>query len=141
MREKFFFRQGDSYSCGICVLNILLAKYSKPGIIFSVDRKKGTSSVKLIRELRKAGLKAKSKRISIRNLKPWSVLWYPARGKKGRRGDHYVVFIKAVNGKFFIYDSVEKEPYWLEAGTLLKKWYGIKKNGWVIEVSKPNGPA
>ena len=137
---RFFFEQVGDTGCGVCVVNTILKKYDLRGLIFLFTKKKGTSSKRIICELRKAGLKAKSKTISIRNLKEWSILWYPPRGK--RSGDHYVVVGEIKNGMFLIYDSEKKEPYWEEAPALKKKWYRWYHNrwcGWVIEVRKPNG--
>lgn len=110
-------------------------------IVVSVDDN-GISPRKLRSDLRKMDIETdKPKRIRVDDLKELSILHYPRRGKKGKRGDHYVVFERVENGKFLINDSVEEEPRWFELSELLKKWYGQKKNGWVIEVKRPNGSA
>jgi ABC-type bacteriocin/lantibiotic exporter with double-glycine peptidase domain len=139
---KLFFEQGDRKSCGLCIKLLLAAEFDKPMIVVSVDDN-GTSPRKLRSDLRKMGIETdEPKRITFRNLKPWSILHYPRRGKKGCRGDHYVTFERAENGKFLINDSVEEGPRWLEESELKKKWYRRYRNrwcGWVIEVRKPDG--
>ncbi|MDP2934834.1 MAG: cysteine peptidase family C39 domain-containing protein [bacterium] len=135
--------QEDGENCGPCVVLMTLAHFDKPMRFFFAGDK-GTSSRKILNRFRKAGLEAKPKIISIRNLfkEEWSVLWYPPRGKKRKRGNHYVIFVRAENGKYLIYDSAEKEPLWLEESELKKKWYRWYHGrwcGWVIEVKKPNG--
>ncbi|MFZ5559244.1 MAG: cysteine peptidase family C39 domain-containing protein [Patescibacteria group bacterium] len=132
---EYFFRQNDSKSCGVCVVNTILKMFGLPGAIFSVNAKRGTSPKRILQELRKAGLVAVSKTISIRNLKPRSILWYPFPR------DHYVVVGDIADGKALIYDSERKEPYWCHLSILKKKWYGGggKSHGWVIEVTKPTG--
>jgi len=106
--------------------------FKKPGVIFSISPVRGTSPKRIMHELRKEGLVVKSKRISIRNLKPHSILYYdPPR-------DHYVVVGEIKNGRALIFDSARKKPYWTSLSVLKKNWYGPRRNGWVIEV-KPDG--
>lgn len=124
MSIRYFFKQRDKKSCGVCVINTILKIYYLPGAIFSVGDN-GTSPKRILHELRKAGLIAVSKKISIRNLKPRSILYYsPPK-------DHYVVVGEIANGWVLIYDSGKKEPYWLRLSTLRKKW-----GGWVIETKR-----
>ncbi len=94
---------------------------------------RGTSPKRIMYELRKEGLIVKSKRISIRNLKPRSILYYEPPG------DHYVVVGEIRDGRALILDSAKKKPYWMKLSFLRKKWYGSKRNGWAIEVTKPDG--
>ena len=139
MNTKYFFMQRDSKSCGCCILCTVLKKNGLPGVIFSVGDK-GTSSKRILFELRKAGLIAVSKTISICNLRPWSILWYPPRSNDN--GDHYVVVGEIADGKALIYDSEKKAPYWLQLSALKKKWYKLysgRWRGWVIETKKPAG--
>jgi len=137
---RFFFEQVGDTGCGVCVVNTILKKYGLRGLIFPFTKKKGTSSKRIILELRKAGLKAKSKTISIRNLKEWSILWYPPRGKDN--GDHYVVVGRIAGNEALIYDSAKRRPCWERLSVIQKKWYRWYHNrwcGWVIEIKKPNG--
>ena len=139
---RYFFKQTIDSGCAVCAANVLFKKYGLQGAIFPFSKKKGTSSWKLIRELRKMGLEARSKTISIRSLKEWSILWYPPKGRG--KGDHYVVVGKIRNNRFLIYDSEREEPYWEGAENLKKNWYRWYRNswcGWIIEVSKSNGSA
>lgn len=142
-RYKHFFMQKDSMSCGCCVVNVILAKYKKQGVIFSVDPEKGTPPRRITTELRDRGLEARPKKTKINYLTQvhWWILWYPPRGRKKRRGDHYTVFVGVAKnkGRYLIYDSAKEEPCWLTASELKNKWYGAKKDGWVIEVKKPDG--
>lgn len=126
-----FFEQLGS-SCGVCATNVLLKMWGLPGVIFSFHPIKGVSPKKILWILRRQGLDAKSKRISIRNLKPRSLLYYPFPN------DHYVVVKKIADGKALVYDSEKKGPYWLYLSVLKKKWYGQKSDGWVIETRKGN---
>ena len=130
---KFFFEQIGKGSCGVCAVNTILKMFGLRGVIFSFSATKGTSPKRILHELRKAGLIAVSKTISIRNLKPRSILYYPPPS------DHYVVVGKIADGEALVYDSKEKEPYWRRLSVLKKKWYGRKTHGWVIEVKKPSG--
>lgn len=130
-----FFEQVGNGGCGLCVVNTILKMFGKRGLIFSFSPEKGISPKRILHELRKADLIVVSKTISIRNLKPLSILWYPPRGKN--EGDHYVVASKVKNKKVFIFDSEKKEPYWERFPVLQKKWYRWYKGrwcGWVIEV-------
>lgn len=136
-----FIGQEDGENCGPCVVLMILAHFNRPMRFFFASDK-GTSPRKILNRLRRVGLDAKPKTINIRNLKPWSILWYPTRGKKGKRGDHYAIFIRAENGKYFVYDSVKDGPCWLEESELKKKWYKTYHKrwcGWVIEIRDPNG--
>ena len=135
-----FIGQEDGENCGPLVYVMMCFHFDRPPRFFFAGEK-GTSAKKLMYRLRKIGLEANSKDISIRNLKPWSILWYPARGKKGKRGNHYVVFVKALNGKYLIFDSVKQGPEWLEESELKKRWYRKDRKwpcGWVIEIRDPN---
>jgi ABC-type bacteriocin/lantibiotic exporter with double-glycine peptidase domain len=107
--------------------------FDLPGAIFPFSAAKGVSPKRILLELRKAGLIAVPKTISIRNLKPRSILWYPPPS------DHYVVVREIADGKALIYDSEKKAPYWLRLSILKRRWYGKKPHGWVIEVKKPTG--
>ena len=136
---EFFFEQVGESGCGVCAVNTILKKHGLRGIIFPCTAK-GTTSTRVIHELRKAGLIAKSKTISIRNLKEWSILWYPPRGD--HEGNHYVVVGEIADGKALIYDSEKKEPCWEQLSAIQKKWYRWYNRrwcGWVIEVKKSNG--
>lgn len=138
---EFFFEQVGDSGCGVCVVNTILKKHGLRGLIFPFT-KKGVTSTRVICELRKAGLYAKSKTISIHNLKEWSILWYPPRGKQG--GDHYVVVGQTTDKEALVYDSAKRMPRWEKLSAIKKKWYRWYHNrwcGWVIEVRKPNGLA
>lgn len=146
MKEELFFKQNIKTSplffhvvqygptCGVAAVNIILKMFCKPGMIFCVSYNpdKGASPKKMLSKLRSSGLIAESKNIAVCNLKPRSILYIKSR-------DHYVVVGWVENGKALIFDSVKIKPYWLNLSTLKKQWYGQKKNGWVIEVRKPNG--
>jgi ABC-type bacteriocin/lantibiotic exporter with double-glycine peptidase domain len=134
---RFFFEQIGKGGCGVCAVNTILKKFGLKGVIFPFSPKKGVTSTRILRELRKAGLIAEPKTISIRNLRPWLILWYPPKGGDG--GDHYVVIGEIVDGWVLIYDSERKKPYWSQLSTLKKKWYRWYRGrwcGWVIEVGE-----
>jgi ABC-type bacteriocin/lantibiotic exporter with double-glycine peptidase domain len=138
-----FMGQEDGKNCGPCVIAMILA-YFKRLIRFYFADERGTSSRKILNALRKKGLEVKSKDINIRNLKPWSILWYPPRGEKRKRGDHYVVFVKSRKSKYFIYDPVKEGPEWLTESELKKVWYRKDRKrpcGWVIEIRDPRSRA
>jgi ABC-type bacteriocin/lantibiotic exporter with double-glycine peptidase domain len=120
-----FFEQVGTGGCGVCCVNTVLKMHGMSGVIFSYSMDKGTSPKRILRELRKAGLVAVSKIISVRNLKPKSILYCPPPS------DHYVVVGEIEHGDALIYDSSKKEPYWLSLPFLCKKWAG-----WVIETRK-----
>jgi len=122
-------------TCGVAVVNIILKMFCVPGMIFCVSYApdKGASPKKMLSMLRRSGLVAARKEISIRNLKLPAILYI-------KLSDHYIVVGRIKNGKALIFDSAKNKPYWLKLSTLKRKWYGQKKNGWVIEVRKPNGP-
>lgn len=129
-----FFEQIGEGSCGVCVTNVILKMWDKPGAIFRFYPDKGVSSKKILWILRRAGLDARPKIISIRNLKPRSILWYPFK-------DHYVVVGEIADGRAHIYDSEKKGPYWCRLSILKKKWYKLysgRWRGWVIETKKRN---
>jgi ABC-type bacteriocin/lantibiotic exporter with double-glycine peptidase domain len=130
---EFFFEQIGEGSCGVCAANAIFKMFGLRGAIFSFSAIKGVSPKRMLHELRKAGLIAVPKTISIRNLKPYSILYYPLPN------DHYVVVREIAGGKALIYDSEKKGPYWLRLSILKKKWYGKKPDGWVIEVRMPIG--
>jgi len=130
---EFFFEQIGEGSCGVCAANTILKMFGLRGAIFSFSAIRGVSPKRILHELRKKGLNVESKTISIRSLKPRSILYYPLPS------DHYVVVDKIVGGRARIYDSEKKGPYWLRLSILKKKWYGNKPHGWVIEVRKPSG--
>jgi ABC-type bacteriocin/lantibiotic exporter with double-glycine peptidase domain len=142
LRLDIHFEQSGKAGCGVCAPNVLFKKHGLPGRIFPYTDVSGTSSWKLISELRKGGLRAKPKTISICNLKPWSILWYPPKGRC--RGGHYIVVGQIKGDKVAIYDSAKKKPYWEKLSVLQGDWYRWYRNrwcGWVVEVSKPNGSA
>lgn len=120
-----FFEQVGTGGCGVCCVNTVLKMFDLPGAIFSYSADKGTSPKRILRELRKAGLVSVSKIISIRNLKPKSILYYPPPA------DHYVVVGEIGYRHALVYDSSKKRPYWLPFALLQKKW-----KGWVIESRK-----
>lgn len=124
---KFFFRQIGP-CCGVCAVNTILKMFNKSGVIFSISPIRGTSPKRIMQELRKAGLNAISKKISIYNVKPRSILYYEPPN------DHYVVVGDVKNGKILIYDSAKHTPYWTTPSSISKNW-----KGWVIEVKKING--
>lgn len=139
MNVKYFFKQTDHKSCGICVLNTIFEMYGKQRKIFSVG-KKGTSPKKILCELRKEGINAVRKDIGIRNiatlkyrLKPRSIIYYPPNHHNGKRGDHYVVIERIRGEKAFVYDSKEEGPLWLSLFVLQKRWERKNRKGWVIE--------
>lgn len=127
---EYFFEQIGKGSCGVCAVNTILKMFGLRGAIFSFSPLNGTSPKRILHELRKVGLNAISKTISIRNLKPRSILYYPPSN------DHYVVVGEIADGKALIYDSAKKGPYWCRLSALKKKWYGEKPSGWVIEVKR-----
>ena len=127
---EFFFEQIGKGSCGVCAANTILKMFGKRGAIFSFSAVKGTSPKRILHELRKAGLIVVSKTISIRNLKPRSILWYPPPR------DHYVVVREIADGRALIFDSERKEPHWIRLPILKKNWYGEKSYGWVIEIAE-----
>lgn len=136
-----FIRQEDEENCGPLVFLMICAHFNRPMRLFFAGEK-DTTPRKLMNKIRKVGLEAEAKDISIRNLKPWSILWYPPRGKKRKRGNHYVIFVRVENGKYLIYDSIEKEPCLIEGFELKKNWYRKYHNrwcGWVIEIRDPDG--
>ena len=138
-----FIGQEDGKNCGPLVYVMECAHFDKPLRLFFAGEK-DTSPRKLMHRLRKVGLEAKSKDIIIRNLKPWSILWYPPRGEKRKRGNHYVIFVRAENGKYLIFDSVKEGPEWLTGSELKRVWYRkdrIRQCGWVIEIKDPSGRA
>lgn len=130
---EFFFEQIGNGSCGVCAANTIFKMFGLRGAIFSFSTIKGVSPKRILLELRKSGLIAVPKTISIHNLKPRSILYYPPPS------DHYVVVREIADGKALIYDSEKKGPYWLRLSILRKRWYGKKPYGWVIEVKKPTG--
>ncbi|MEK7211754.1 MAG: cysteine peptidase family C39 domain-containing protein [Patescibacteria group bacterium] len=134
MSVEFFFElAGKGGGCGLCALNTILTMFGKRGVIFPFSSEKGISPKRILRELRRTGLIAEPKTISIRNLRRHSILWYPLPR------DHYVVVRKIANGKALIYDSEKNRPYWCRLSILKKKWYRWHKGrwcGWVIEVKK-----
>jgi len=132
LNDEFFFKQIGP-CCGVCVVNTVLKMFKKPGVIFSISPIRGTSPKRIMRELRKAGLEVESKKISIRSLKPKSILWYPPPS------DHYVVVGEIFDSKALIYDSAKNAPYWLDLAKLKRRWYGTKPKGWVIEIRNSNG--
>lgn len=137
-----FIGQEDGENCGSIVIAATSLHFHRP-VRFYFAGEKGTSSRKLIRKLRGIDLEAEPKDISVRYLekKRWLILWYPPRGKKGKRGDHYVIFVKARKGKYRIFDSVKQGPEWLTESQLKKVWYRKDRKwlcGWAIEIRDPN---
>jgi len=133
---EFFFEQIGEGSCGVCAVNTILKMFGLGGRIFSFSPQKGVSSKRILLELRRAGLIAERREISIRNLRSRSILWYPPSS------DHYVVVGEIADGKALIYDSQNKGPHWYRLSLVKKKWYKLysgRLRGWVIEVKKPTG--
>jgi len=131
---KCHFELRSPGGCGLAALNSVLMMMEKRGIIYSYSPEKGISPAWILRELRRVGLKATPKTISIRNLKGPAILWYP-----GQDGGHYVAVCMVRNGKALICDSEKSRLYWLPFPYLRKKWYRFTRGrwcGWVIEVRK-----
>jgi len=138
-----FIGQEDGENCGPLVFLMICAHFNRPMRLFFAGEK-DTTPRKLMNKIRRVGLEAKAKDISIRSLdsKSWLILWYPPRGEKRKRGNHYVVFVTAENGKYLIYDSVKKDSEWLTESELKKVWYRKDRKrpcGWVIEIRDPGG--
>lgn len=138
MNIRYFFKQGDDKSCGVCILLTLSEMYHRLRVVFSV--KKGTSPKRIMHDLRGMGINAKIKYIGLRDittlrhrLKPRSVIYYPRSRHNGKRGDHYVIIRAARSKKALIYDSTEEGPIWIFLTTLVEKWRGKNGKGWVIE--------
>lgn len=124
---------GAGGGCGLAALNSILSMMGKRGIIFPFSPEKGISPKRILRELRRVGLSAIPKLVSVRNLKSHCILWYPPPR------DHYVVVRKVEDGSALVYDSEKSRPYWLPLASLQKKWYkqySGRQCGWVIEVRK-----
>ncbi len=126
--EFFFMQMGPT--CGVCVLNTVLKMFGKRGVIFNISYapNKGVSPKRIMYELRRAGLDAISRKISIRSLKRGFILYYEPPI------DHYVVVGEVKKEKILIYDSARYAPYWTTPSKLSEKW-----KGWAIKVTKPNG--
>ncbi len=130
---EFHFEQRTRGGCGLCVVNVVLKMHGLRGVIFEFSAKKGISSKKILIELRRAGLIAQPKMVSVHCLKPRSIIWYT------KPEDHYVAVGKIVGGWALIFDGDNEKPDWMRLSDLIKKWYYKGNRGWVIETRKPAG--
>lgn len=143
--QYFVKQRNGGGGCGLCAINVILAIYKRPMLIFPYSSRNGIVVKKITLELRTEGLVPRVwDRISIKFLKRLrvpAILWYPPNGQN-KNGGHYVVFGGIDGNRAKIFDSDNSGLEWLSFLELKKKWYRPyrgRRCGWAIVVySKAN---
>jgi predicted double-glycine peptidase len=120
------FKQSDKESCGIACTQSILSMYGKETEGIDITFKKGVSPKAITQTLKENGISAESKTISIENVKPRSVAYYPKK-------DHYVTIESVEGDNLLINDPLKSEPEYLTRDQFYEKWKDKEGTGWVIE--------